>query len=113
MLYPFWYFFIAVAMETWKLSFSTLFADVTIKKYKNDHLRFCPDPREVFLFLAIAVETAHSRVCLEVCVSRPRSLFHRYSHRKKTRNGTFDQSSAVTWHFFTDVAMERAPTYEI
>ena len=54
MNYPFWYLFIAIAMETWKLLFSTLFADVTIKKCKNDHLRFCPDPREVFLFLAIA-----------------------------------------------------------
>ena len=27
-------------------------------------------------------------------------------------NGTFDQPSAVTWHFFTDIAMERAPTDE-
>ena len=27
-------------------------------------------------------------------------------------NGTFDQPSAITWRFFIDIAMEKAPTYE-
>ena len=36
------------------------------------------------------------------------ALFLRYSRG----NGTFDQPSAVTWCFFNDVAMQRAPTYE-
>ena len=42
------------------------------------------------------------------CHRTGEALFPRYSHE----NDTFDEPSAVTWRFFTDIAMERAPTYE-